>query len=194
MNAERAANDRRSVTAGFTLVEIVVALAIMVMMAVVVAPNLLSVLDRARVDKAQASLENLSTALVEFKDDVKENPGTLSQLSELIKTSDRNSCGSTYSPGDVNKWDGPYTNRMIPETGVPVGIGTAQNDLIRDPPSANWSTLQMEVPLVTETDAVDLNARVDGDASSTGGTVRWTTPPDPNGKVTLYYVTPIKGC
>src|SRR3712207_6228649 len=104
---------------GFTILEVVVALSILILMTAVVSPGVLGVLARARVDKSETSLENLAEAIAQFEEDTNEKPRNLTQLSAPISTSDRNICNVTFAPGNVGKWNGPYLNRSITTAGVP---------------------------------------------------------------------------
>lgn len=178
---------------GFTVLEVIVALAIMVTISAVVAPNLLAYLDRVRVDRAVESLESVSTALGEFHDDVGEWPLELTQLVSPITTSDRNSCASTYSGAEVNRWGGPYVNRFL-DAGVPLGIGTAANVVFRVPPVTGFTTLHVVVPDVSEEDAVALDRRMDGDGDLATGSVRRLLPADGSGRIVLLYMIPVSGC
>lgn len=179
---------------GFSLVEVLVGLAIMVVIATVVTPNLVAVMDKARLDRAIASLENFSDAVDRFERDVNSYPANLAQLSAPISTADSDLCGASYPEGHVQKWAGPYLNRVVPSTGVPVAIGTVLTDLSRvDDGHGNSGLLQFTIPRVTEEDAVAVNRRVDGDDSSAANAIRWTAP-DGEGLVTLTFVKPVKGC
>ena len=80
---------RAAGAAGFTVIEVVVALAIMVTIAAVVSPSLLGFLDRARVDRAVESLETLAEAVSEFHDDTREHPSALSNLSTPVTAGSR---------------------------------------------------------------------------------------------------------
>lgn len=180
--------------AGFTIIELIVGLAIMLMMAAVVAPVSISALDRARIDRAAKVLENFADGIGAFKTDVKEWPGQLSQLSDPITTSQANLCGRYYNGIEAARWLGPYVNRVIPSTGVLVGIGTAENQLTQDPRGTPTDNLiKITIPSVSEGDAILLNEVVDGDNSSSGGTVHWTAP-DSRGLVTTYYYVPATRC
>jgi prepilin-type N-terminal cleavage/methylation domain-containing protein len=177
---------------GFTFIELIVALAIMTMIAAVVTPVLVETLDQSRTEQARASLENLAEAIGHFHDDVDEYPGYLSQLYEPITTSRRNSCGQAYNGGDVNDWQGTYIDRVIPPGGLPVFVGTAQNELLR---LSLWgyTALVIVVTDVLEEDAETLNQMIDNDGSNITGTIAWL-PAAANGTVTLYYTIPISGC
>lgn len=177
---------------GFSLIEVLVGLAIVVVLAAVVTPNLVGMLDDARVERGVTSLQNLSDAIAAFEEDVKEYPATLTQLTAPVTGDDPNSCGSTFSPGHAQQWAGPYLNRLVPVTGIPIAIGTAQIELTREG-DGKAGVLRIAVPQTTEVDAIEINRRIDGDGDPSGGAVHWTAT-DTEGMVTLYYLTPVKGC
>lgn len=183
---------------GFTLVEIIVAIAVMLILAATITPSVLGILDKERVEKGYAALKHLAAGILEFKRDVTKNPSLLSQLSVYgITTNSNNSCGARFSAGEVSKYDGPYINRIPqPPAGLPVEIGLARDQLRRDPATSaaagSPGVLQIVVDNVSESDAMALNDQVDGDNSSTAGTVRWEAPA--NGYVVLLYTVSISGC
>lgn len=188
-------STRRS---GFSLLEIIIALAIMVMLAAVVTPAVVGTLDRARIDRSTETLDALIAGLLEFRDDINMFPSQLAHLTEPIDGSQQNSCGQNYPtfppPSNVlNRWEGPYVNRAVPPTGLPTPIGTVQNALQRIPAASNPAVLRINVPTVTFEDVTLLNNAVDGDGSGTTGTVRWTGP-DAQGLVTLHYVLNVNAC
>lgn len=185
-------------TGGFSFIELIVALAIMVMIAAVVTPALVSTLDAARVETSQETLGNLQQALLDFENDTNHFPGRLSHLTTPVTGSDQNSCGVNYPtfppPSNVTTlWDGPYTTPAVPLTGLPVAIGTVQNQLQRIPASGNPAVLRINVTPVTFEDATRLNNNVDGDGVGNAGTVQWTGP-DAQGLVTLHYVLNVNQC
>lgn len=177
---------------GFSLIEVLVGLAIVVVLAAVVTPSLVGMLDDARVERGVTSLQNLSDAIAAFEEDVKEYPSDLTQLTSPVTRDDPNSCDGTFSPGHAKQWAGPYLNRLVPATGIPIAVGTAENELIRDG-SGQAGVLRIAVPQTTEIDAIEINRRMDGDGDPSGGAVQWTVT-DSEGMVTLFYLTPVKGC
>ncbi len=181
---------------GFTLIEIIVALAVMLILAATITPSVLGILDKERVEKGAAVLANLAGAVAKFKSDVTKNPSRLSELAELITTQKDNSCGARFSTGEAGNWNGPYINRVISAGGLAMEFGTAQDLMVRVPATAaaagSAGILQIVVTGVSEQDATALNDQVDGDNSSTLGTVRWSAPS--NGYVELYYTMAISGC
>ncbi len=85
---------------GFTLIEILVVMAIIGMLAVMVAPNLFNQQAGAMRDAAQAEISTLSAALDMYRLDVGEYPDSLDGLM-------RNDSGRA-------SWNGPYLRREVP--------------------------------------------------------------------------------
>src|SRR5688500_16713225 len=113
-----------SARSGLTLIEIVVVIVVLLILAAAIAPSMLGSLDRERVSTAAETLQDINDAMSEMRKDNQDWPGRLSHLSKAITTSDNNVCGNTYTSGKVSNWGGPYVDRLIPTTGLPVGIGT----------------------------------------------------------------------
>lgn len=196
--------------AGFTLVEQLVALAIILILGATLVPHVIASVDRSRVDQAAATLQAMVDGTTRFNRDVrpfndtKPFPGSLSQLTTPIASASASSldiCGSQYSVARANAWKGPYINRVVPAGGVPISIGTAQDAfvLVTEPVGDQTATLlAVEVTGVTIEQAQALNLRVDGDEPTTPealGTVRWTPPAgDGEGLVTLQYLRPVPTC
>ena len=85
---------------GFTLIEILVVMAIIGMLAVMVAPNLFRQQAGAMRDAALSQISSLETALDSYRLDMNEYPDSLSELME-------NESGSA-------NWNGPYLRREVP--------------------------------------------------------------------------------
>ena len=85
---------------GFTLIEILVVMAIIGMLAVMVAPNLFRQQAGAMRDAALSQISSLETALDSYRLDMNEYPDSLAELME-------NESGSA-------SWNGPYLRRAVP--------------------------------------------------------------------------------
>ncbi|MBA4742643.1 MAG: type II secretion system major pseudopilin GspG [Azoarcus sp.] len=94
-------NRRRSI--GFTLVELLVVLAILGLLAGLVGPRVLSQLDGAKSKTAVVQIKDLEQAVEIFKLDVGRFPTSDEGLDALIS-----------DPG-VNGWNGPYLRRELPD-------------------------------------------------------------------------------
>ena len=85
---------------GFTLIEILVVMAIIGMLAVIVAPNIFNQQAGAQIDAALSQISSLEAALDTYRLDVGEYPDSLEGLRENIS-------GRAV-------WNGPYLRRDVP--------------------------------------------------------------------------------
>lgn len=174
------------------MVEVVVAVAIMVMIAATVTPSVIGALDRTRQDRGAASLTALDSAITRFRTTVGVYPRKLSYLSTQIVSSDTNSCGATFGATNAGRWanGGPFISRVIPATGMRVFIGKAQNNMVRTSVSGAV-TLTIKVDSVRQEDYEALEAMIDTDGSASAGTIRWT---GAGGIGVMDYVRSSAGC
>ena len=93
-------NKRLQRNDGFTLIEILVVMAIIAMLAVMVAPNLFNQQAGAMRDVARTEIFTLEAALDIYRLDVGEYPDTLDGLME--------------DDTDRASWNGPYLRRAVP--------------------------------------------------------------------------------
>lgn len=194
---------RRRRCAGFTLLEVVVTLAILSLLAAATLPTLKSAMDRSIVrdtaDRLQAlrdGIFNPDPAGNAFFQQVGAYPGRLHQLSQPIVSANAavspNSCGGSFNNGQVNGWtpNGPFVKYAItPGVGVGTAMGRIDDVLTRIPPNGGAGELRMtmsdaEVDLVVRLDQ-ELNA---GDGPS-AGSIQWT--PAVGSVTVLNYVLPI---
>ena len=195
---------------GLTLVELVMVIAILGVLGVVIVGKTTGTTatqrsDQERINEAGNILDQLSRAMAffeatlprfSFKQIVGVYPGRLSHLTAPISTSQRNSCGSFYTAGQVALWQSFYT-REIPTAGFIVAPGfVTQDSLVRTPPNTattQRAELAIVIPNVTFADAVLLDKTVDGDSSGTAATVRYS-PVNGTSPVTVSYITMVGGC
>jgi general secretion pathway protein G len=90
-------------TQGFTLIEMLVVLAIITLLATLVGPKLFSKVGSSQIKVAAAQIELLSSALDTYRLDVGRYPTTEQGLAALRKP-----------PEGVKNWDGPYLSKKIP--------------------------------------------------------------------------------
>ena len=93
-------NKRLKRNDGFTLIEILVVMAIIAMLAVMVAPNLFNQQAGAMRDVARTEISTLEAALDIYRLDIDEYPDTLDGLME--------------DDTDRASWNGPYLRRAVP--------------------------------------------------------------------------------
>lgn len=100
MNDFKTQLQSRNSQRGFTLIEILVVMAIIGMLAVMVAPNVFNQQQGAQRDAALAQISSLAAALDAYRIDLNEYPDSLDALRE-------NESGAAA-------WNGPYMRRAIP--------------------------------------------------------------------------------
>ena len=104
LNVRRSSHrSRRRAQAGFTLLEILVVIAILGLLIGLVAPAALRQLGGARTSIAKQSIERLETVLDMYKLDVGSYPTTEQGLKALIER-----------PTGVDSWNGPYLKGATP--------------------------------------------------------------------------------
>lgn len=102
-----ACRSRKASVAGFTLIELMVVIAIIAGLATIVGVNLFSALSRADVTNAQAQISNFKTALMGYKIEFKKFPTTAEGLEALIS----NAKGTSFLDGTTvptDPWGNPY--------------------------------------------------------------------------------------
>ena len=106
---------RRGAEAGFTLLEILVVIAILGLLIGLVAPAALRQLGGAKVSVAKPSIERLGSVLDLYKLDVGSYPTTEQGLAALVeRPTGVNIWNGPYVKGDkvqVDPWNHPYTYR-----------------------------------------------------------------------------------
>ena len=184
--------------AGFTFIELIVVLAIMLTIATMVTPVLLGSLDKARRDAALSIFSTFAPAVAEFETDVGEWPGQLIHLTTQISGAQADLCGENYGTfgtnSEVNRWDGPYLSRTVPATGLPVSIGRARNQLVRVPNNLFPTRLGLIVDSVSIEDATAIQEEYEGDDDPAANGIQWTVLSAADGLVTLGFYVPIDGC
>ena len=87
---------------GFTLVELLVVMAIIALLAALVGPKLFPKLGKGKQAAAKAQIELFGQALDQFRLDVGRYPSTQEGLNALMA-----------NPG-IDSWDGPYLKKAVP--------------------------------------------------------------------------------
>src|SRR5437868_13814065 len=88
---------------GFTLLELLVVVAIIAMLAGYVGPKYFAQLGKSEVGVAKAQIDAFDKALDQYRLDTGHYPATDQGLAALIK-----------QPGGESRWDGPYLKKDVP--------------------------------------------------------------------------------
>lgn len=85
---------------GFTLIEVMIAIAIVAIIGAIVVPNVTSYIRKARVKSTRVALENIKNAIESYHADTGQYPANLSDLK--TRPSDEKA---------AKLWDGPYIEK-----------------------------------------------------------------------------------
>ena len=85
----------------FTLMEMVVVIAIIALLATIVTPMYFKHVRKARVNTAKTQISLLEQAVMDYQLDTGKLPNSLQDLSSNVSS--------------VNKWDGPYLKSKVPK-------------------------------------------------------------------------------
>lgn len=92
--------SRRNRTAGFTLVELLVVLAILGLLAGLVGPQVMKFLGSSKTKTAKLQVDSLSGTLDMYRLETGRYPTNEQGLQALVE-----------NPGDVSNWNGPYLKK-----------------------------------------------------------------------------------
>jgi general secretion pathway protein G len=93
----------RRQSAGFTLLELLVVVAIIGLLAAFVGPRLFGNVSKSEITTAKAQIEAFSRALESYRIDTGNFPDTALGLQALV-----------VKPADTPKWNGPYLQKEVP--------------------------------------------------------------------------------
>ena len=186
---------RSRARAAFTMVEILVALAIIAILAAILVPTVGSQLRQGKSTAVANQLSNLRSSIDAYRQNVVRFPLVLTVLTTLPGATAVDACGTVVPAANRALWRGPYLNDNILGD-FPVGDATILNQLVRIPAAGAGAPGILEILAINvdSTVAADLEAQFDGTpivaASYTTGTIQWTAA----GLDTLKFLIPIRGC
>ena len=170
---------------GFTLIEMLVVIAIIAVLAAVVAPEVFRNVGDADVNAAKSQIEMLSLALDQYRLDNHAYPSTEAGMAALR---------TAPAAGDAPNWRGPYITRPISANYTVTADVTVENTLVRDT-TPGVGLLDIKMDNVEQDVANQVERELDGaitGSSSTTGAVLWTT--SSGTLVTLTFRFPVRGC
>jgi prepilin-type N-terminal cleavage/methylation domain-containing protein len=176
---------------GFTLVEVLVILAILALLVGVLVPTITNQVRKGDVQSVSSDLGNIRTGMEAFLSDVHRFPAFISHMSSPITVTDKDINIATYTSGLVSKWKGPYISKdTLPGGGFPTGFGGVIRDTLKVTAYGNGTNyVGIIVTGIAAADFRELDAQIDGDTvlGQTKGLLRFS----PVGDTVRYLVMPI---
>lgn len=159
---------------GFTLAEILVALALIALLAAVLLPTVAGQILKGDASRVSQDLEAVRAGIDQFLADVHRYPGSYSDLSTTITTvavENFDVHGAAYPQGLVNRWSGPYVTKDTSDLGVvETGFGgMIQNGFGKTLNTNNVNYLTVRIVGISAADFDKIDAQVDGPSVSPAG-------------------------
>lgn len=178
--------------AGFTLAEILVALALIALLAAVLLPTVAGQILKGDAGRVMQDLDAVRSGVDQFLADVHRYPLKYSSLSKVIVTpADSDINLNPYPSGLVAKWAGPYVSKDTSFAAVITGFGGSINNRfmkVENTNAINYVTIVITGIAGPDFDRIDL--QVDGVVGRTTGLLRFVS----SGGIdsTKYLATPIQ--
>ena len=173
--------------AAFTLAEVLVAVAIVAILSAVILPTIQGRLREGYEDAIVQEFDNISSAVIAYRQDVGKYPPRLDYLTAL-PASPTDACGNGLTAAQQAKWHGPYISRTIPAA---TNYVIAQKDTMFDALNTAYSASAITVELHGADTLTDHNVdlKIDGQAVNNAGGLQWAA----NGTSTkMYFLIPRK--
>lgn len=168
---------RRRGTAGFSLAEILVALALLALLAAVLLPTVAGQILKGDATRVTQDLNAVRSGVEQFLADVHRYPGRYTDMSRVITTtaaSNSDILGNAYNSGMVSKWKGPYVTKDTVSSPVAGSVETGFGGSIRNTfmKVQNTNAIDYLTVVITGISASDfdkVDEQIDGPSTSPAG-------------------------
>lgn len=159
---------------GLTLVEVLVILAILAALAAVVTPVVTQQIRRGAANRVAGDLTSIRTGVESFVADVQRYPGDIHDLTTAISSSDSDINSDSYPQGLINKWNGPYMDRVMTDSdSLSTGFGGyIQDDFVTVTHTNGVDYLTVIIHSVLSNDFDEVDDIIDDADGATAGRLR----------------------
>jgi prepilin-type N-terminal cleavage/methylation domain-containing protein len=154
---------------GFSLAEILVAIAIIAVVGAIVIPSIGGQLRSGDESRVQQDLTTLRTGAEQFLADVRRYPNSVGQLVVRPATTESGLVGGAYSSAQAGRWRGPYLNKdsaSAVKTGYDLTVTTTF--AYANYPSTTQRYLTIDIATVDTGYARGVDRKMDDGVESTG--------------------------
>jgi prepilin-type N-terminal cleavage/methylation domain-containing protein len=171
VGSEFRAARQRAKLAGFTLAEILVALALIALLAAVLLPTVAGQILKGDAGRVMQDVQAVRSGIEQFLADVHRYPGKYSDLSKKIVASDAGHVdinGAQYPAGLVANWAGPYVTKDTASAVVMTGFGgSIQNGFFKVANTNGINYVTIRILGITTADFDRIDTQVDGPSATT---------------------------
>jgi general secretion pathway protein G len=180
--------------AGFTLLEILVALALIGLLAGALVPTVLNQLGKGESNRFVEDLRSVGEASKSFRADVSRWPASVAQLVQTPASGEQDLNGQTIPAAALTRWGGPYLERSSLQAngGLVTAAGASIQGTFQQVTWSGTPYLAIRVAGVTPAQGRAVSLVVDGDTA-----VGSATSPDDStavrmrGDTLIYLVAPV---
>ena len=155
---------------GFTLAEILVALALIALLAAVLLPTVAGQILKGDAARVQQDLQAVRGGVDQFLADVHRYPGKYSDMSTKITTDNTKYTdinGASYPSGLVSKWSGPYVTKDTQNAVIETGFGgTILNTFTLSTNTNGINYLTIRIMGIAPADYDKIDQAIDGTATA----------------------------
>lgn len=170
--SEANAKMKKRNQAGFTLAEVLVTLAIIATMAAVLLPALNSQLSKGDAGRVASDLVTIRTGSQAFLSDVHRYPGTITQLTTSVGTTDL--LVQPIPTVLAGKWKGPYVNKGV-VLNTSVGVISDAFTSVSTTNGINFLTISITGVALSDFQKIEdiIDEGVSAATASSTGQIRW---------------------
>lgn len=177
---------------GFTLVEVLVILAILAALAAVLVPTVSNQVRKADLGRVTGDMTNLRTGVEAFLVNIHRYPADIEDLVSPIDASDVDINGANYPTGLQSRWEGPYIDRVISDGGtLETGFGGLIQDDFAATTDGGVDYLTVTILGIAQPEFDRIDTELDEGNGAAAGRLQWSSGGGSAADTTYFYALPI---